>query len=55
MRFFDDLEQRVRALPNVQSVAYANRMPLRGSWRSGFELESAPTRRSGGLMFIARR
>jgi putative ABC transport system permease protein len=44
VQFFDDLERRVRALPGVQQVAYANRMPMRGSWRSGFELENAPDR-----------
>ena len=41
VQFFDELERRVRALPGVQQVAYANRMPMRGSWRSGFELENA--------------
>jgi len=44
VQFFDELERRVRALPGVQSVAYANRMPMRGSWRSGFQLEDAPDR-----------
>jgi putative ABC transport system permease protein len=44
VQFFDELERRVRALPGVQQVAYANRMPMRGSWRSGFELENAPER-----------
>jgi putative ABC transport system permease protein len=42
VQFFDDLERRARALPGVQAVAYANRMPMRGSWRSGFQLETAP-------------
>jgi putative ABC transport system permease protein len=42
VQFFDELERRVRALPGVQQVAYANRMPMRGSWRSGFLLEDAP-------------
>ena len=41
LRFFQALEPRVRALPGVESVAYANRMPMRGSWRSGFTLEGA--------------
>jgi putative ABC transport system permease protein len=44
VQFFDELERRVRALPGVQQVAYANRMPMRGSWRSGFQLENAPDR-----------
>jgi len=42
VQFFDELERRVRALPGVQQVAYANRMPMRGSWRSGFQLENGP-------------
>lgn len=32
LRFYQSLEQRVSALPGVESVAYANRMPLRGGW-----------------------
>ena len=32
LHFFQQLEERVRALPRVQSAAYANRMPLRGGW-----------------------
>jgi putative ABC transport system permease protein len=39
LRFFEDLERRVRALPGVKSVGYANRLPMRGGWRSGFTLE----------------
>jgi putative ABC transport system permease protein len=32
LRFFEELENRISALPGVESVAYANRMPLRGGW-----------------------
>jgi predicted permease len=32
LRFFQELEKRTAALPGVESVAYANRMPLRGGW-----------------------
>ena len=35
LRFFQQLEERVRAVPGVQDAAYANRMPLRGGWSSG--------------------
>ena len=42
LRFFQQLEERVAALPGVESVAYANRMPMRGGWRSGFELDAMP-------------
>jgi putative ABC transport system permease protein len=42
LQFFQRLEERVKALPGVQSAAYANRMPMRGGWRSSIEVESAP-------------
>ena len=42
LQFLERLEERVTALPGVQSVAYANRMPLRGGWGSTIELETAP-------------
>jgi predicted permease len=41
LRFFEALESRVRALAGVEAVAYANRMPMRGSWRSGFQLDGS--------------
>jgi putative ABC transport system permease protein len=44
LRFFENLEQRVRALPGVQSVAFANRLPLRGGWSSGIEFDLAGDR-----------
>lgn len=34
--FFTALAERVRAVPGVASVAYANRLPLRGGWSGGF-------------------
>jgi predicted permease len=37
--FFDELEGRVRALPGVQAVAFANRLPMRGGWGTGIEVE----------------
>jgi putative ABC transport system permease protein len=42
LRFFEDLEQRVRALPGVQNVAYANRFPMRGGWGTGINIEGLP-------------
>ena len=41
LQFFDLLEQRVRALPGVQSAAFSNRMPMRGGWRSSIMLDDA--------------
>jgi putative ABC transport system permease protein len=37
--FFENLESRVAALPGVQSVAFANRMPMRGGWDSSLVLD----------------
>jgi ABC-type antimicrobial peptide transport system permease subunit len=50
-QFFHDLERRVAALPGVQSVAFANRFPLRGGWAPASrstdcrQLACRPTRR----------
>jgi len=44
--FFQRLEERVRSLPGVQSVAYANRLPMRGGWSSGIMLDGDPDRRA---------
>ncbi len=40
LAFFQQLETRAGALPGVQSVAFANRFPLRGGWSGGFQLDS---------------
>ncbi len=42
LRFFEQLAARAASLPGVQSAAYANRMPLRGGWSSGIDLDSLP-------------
>ena len=42
LRFFESLEQRVAALPGVETVAFANNLPLRGGWSSGFRIEGEP-------------
>jgi putative ABC transport system permease protein len=42
LSFFEELERRVTALPGVQAVTFANRLPLRGGWGSGAYLESSP-------------
>lgn len=38
--FFDELERRVRALPGAQSVAFANRLPMRGGWATGIQMDN---------------
>lgn len=42
LRFYQELEQKVSTLPGVQSVAYANRMPMRGGWGGSVMAEIAP-------------
>lgn len=42
LSFFEELERRVKALPGVEAVAFASRLPLRGGWSSGIELEGSP-------------
>jgi len=43
LAFFERLGDRVQALPGAQSVAFANRFPMRGGWASSANFEgSAP-------------
>jgi len=44
LHFYEALADRVRALPGVTSVAYANRMPLRGGWGGSTNVDTAPDR-----------
>jgi putative ABC transport system permease protein len=44
LHFFEALADRVRALPGVLSVAYANRMPMRGGWGGSTNVDTAPDR-----------
>jgi putative ABC transport system permease protein len=39
LRFFQQLEERVRALAGVRSVAFANNFPLRGGWGTGIAVD----------------
>jgi putative ABC transport system permease protein len=39
LAFFEDLATRVGALPGVQSVGFANRMPMRGGWDSDLDMD----------------
>jgi predicted permease len=49
LRFFEGLEERLRTAPGIESVAYANNLPLRGGWGSGFGIEGEPLPASGYL------
>jgi putative ABC transport system permease protein len=44
LRFFQELSDRVQALPGVQSAAFANRMPLRGGWGGSVYVDYDPLR-----------
>ncbi len=36
--FFETLAPRIRAIPGVRNVAFANQFPMRGGWGSGFSV-----------------
>ena len=40
LQFFEEVEQRLGAMPGAEAVAFANRLPLRGGWTSGLVIES---------------
>jgi putative ABC transport system permease protein len=39
LAFFEELERRLASRPGVASVAFANRLPLRGGWSTGIQTE----------------
>jgi len=39
LQFFQQIEERVRALPGVRSVAYVNNLPMHGGWSTGIEVD----------------
>src|SRR5205085_1505757 len=45
LQFFQSLEQRLQSVPGIRAIGFANRIPLRGGWGGGLELDrsgSAP-------------
>lgn len=42
LRFFEQLEERIRAQPGVLSVAFCNQMPMRGGWGTGINKQGTP-------------
>jgi putative ABC transport system permease protein len=40
LAFYQNLEARVGALPGVQKAAFANRLPMRGGWSSGIQMDN---------------
>lgn len=51
--FFETLTERVRAIPGVEAVGFANRFPLRGGWDSGLEFEGGTGDSSQSAAFQA--
>lgn len=51
--YFDQLAEGVSRLPGVQSVAFANRMPMRGGWGGGLRVESSSGELTGEADFQA--
>jgi putative ABC transport system permease protein len=39
LAFFEELERRLVGRPGVEAVGFANRLPLRGGWGTGIEIE----------------
>jgi predicted permease len=39
LAFFEELERRLTARPGVEAVAFASRLPLRGGWGTGIQVE----------------
>jgi predicted permease len=60
LAFFEDLAARVVTMPGVQSIAFANRMPLRSGWTSGLLIDptdgptaAAPKGQSAGFQAVS--
>jgi putative ABC transport system permease protein len=39
LAFYEELERRLAARPGVEAVAFASRLPLRGGWGTGIQVE----------------
>ena len=39
LAFFEALSEKIGALPGVEAAAFANRMPMRGGWGGGVQVE----------------
>jgi predicted permease len=48
-QFFRELEERVSVLPGVEAAGFANNLPLRGGWGSGFSIVGT-TQRSDDVL-----
>ncbi len=51
LAFFERLESQLAAVPGVRSVAFGNRLPLRGNWISGMVVDSLePSAQAGAAL-----
>jgi hypothetical protein len=51
--FYSDLQQRIAAIPGVESVSYSNSTLLSGSlWDTGFHLEGAPKDQESNAAYL---
>ena len=48
LAFFEQLETRVSATPGVLAIGFANRLPMRGGWGGGLQIDTVDSP-SGGL------
>jgi predicted permease len=53
LEFFQRLEEKLRLVPGVAEVGFANRLPMRGAWESGIEIDgvSQPLQQTGPSPF----
>ena len=47
LQFFQRLDERLTTAPGVDDIGYANNLPLRGGWSSGFGIDGEPLPPSG--------
>jgi predicted permease len=51
-RFFDALAARLSTVPGVESVAFANRFPLRGGWETGIQIDGVTPAGGDGQGYV---
>jgi putative ABC transport system permease protein len=52
--FYQNLHERLRALPGVQEIAFASQVPLSGrNWQTGYYIDGQPRQRHSPLMELS--
>lgn len=49
LQFFEAVTARLREVPGVRAIGFANALPMRGAWSSGFRIDGLPPPESGFL------